>query len=130
MPEGSEYLAGARVQANYPISIPYHGLACNITVLSYQDNLDDYKISLGLGKERIVSAPVDDQGRIVPEKIPPLDGRTLLRDGDVIRFGTNFVRFNERRRRGAEEQEQDVVGADPEEDDGNRLHEDLQVSRQ
>ena len=34
------YLAGARVVANYPVSIPYHGLAFNITVLSYQDNLD------------------------------------------------------------------------------------------
>ncbi|HUP92149.1 MAG TPA: wax ester/triacylglycerol synthase family O-acyltransferase [Solimonas sp.] len=34
------YLNGARVEANYPISIPYHGLACNITVMSYQSNLD------------------------------------------------------------------------------------------
>ena len=34
------YFAGARVLANYPVSIPYHGMACNITVLSYQDNLD------------------------------------------------------------------------------------------
>jgi diacylglycerol O-acyltransferase / wax synthase len=34
------YLAGAPLLANYPISIPYHGLACNITVFSYQNNLD------------------------------------------------------------------------------------------
>jgi diacylglycerol O-acyltransferase len=34
------YLCGARVQANYPVSIPYHGLAFNITVMSYLDNLD------------------------------------------------------------------------------------------
>jgi diacylglycerol O-acyltransferase len=34
------YLAGARALGNYPISIPYHGLAFNITVMSYQDNLD------------------------------------------------------------------------------------------
>lgn len=34
------YFAGARVLANYPVSIPYHGMACNITVFSYQDNLD------------------------------------------------------------------------------------------
>jgi WS/DGAT/MGAT family acyltransferase len=34
------YLAGARVLANYPVSIPYHGLAFNITVMSYMDNLD------------------------------------------------------------------------------------------
>jgi WS/DGAT/MGAT family acyltransferase len=39
-PQEPLYMAGARVQANYPISIPYHGLAFNITVLSYQDNLD------------------------------------------------------------------------------------------
>ena len=34
------YLAGAPLLANYPISIPYHGLALNITVLSYRDQLD------------------------------------------------------------------------------------------
>ncbi len=34
------YFAGARVLANYPVSIPYHGLAFNITVMSYQNNLD------------------------------------------------------------------------------------------
>jgi diacylglycerol O-acyltransferase len=39
-PQQPLYLAGARVQANYPVSIPYHGLAFNITVMSYLDNLD------------------------------------------------------------------------------------------
>lgn len=34
------YLAGAPLLANYPLSIPYHGLALNITVLSYRDQLD------------------------------------------------------------------------------------------
>jgi diacylglycerol O-acyltransferase len=34
------YLCGAKVLANYPVSIPYHGLAFNITVMSYLDNLD------------------------------------------------------------------------------------------
>lgn len=34
------YLAGAPLLANYPISIPYHGLALNITVLSYRRQLD------------------------------------------------------------------------------------------
>ena len=34
------FFAGARVLANYPVSIPYHGLAFNITVMSYQNNLD------------------------------------------------------------------------------------------
>ncbi len=39
-PQQPLYFAGARVQANYPVSIPYHGLAFNITVMSYRDNLD------------------------------------------------------------------------------------------
>lgn len=39
-PQQPLYFAGARVLANYPVSIPYHGMACNITVFSYQDNLD------------------------------------------------------------------------------------------
>ncbi len=34
------YFAGARVLANYPVSIPFHGLAFNMTVMSYQDSLD------------------------------------------------------------------------------------------
>jgi diacylglycerol O-acyltransferase / wax synthase len=34
------YLAGAKLVANYPISIPTHGSALNITVQSYCDNLD------------------------------------------------------------------------------------------
>lgn len=34
------YFAGARVLANYPASIPYHGLGFNITVFSYQGSLD------------------------------------------------------------------------------------------
>lgn len=34
------YLAGAPLLGNYPISIPYHGLALNITVLSFQRQLD------------------------------------------------------------------------------------------
>ena len=34
------YFSGARVLANYPVSIPFHGLGFNITVMSYQDNLD------------------------------------------------------------------------------------------
>ncbi|HSW11365.1 MAG TPA: wax ester/triacylglycerol synthase family O-acyltransferase [Solimonas sp.] len=39
-PKSPLYLNGAKVEAHYPISIPYHGLACNITVFSYQDSLD------------------------------------------------------------------------------------------
>jgi len=39
-PKQPLYLNGGLVEAHYPISIPYHGLACNITVFSYRDNLD------------------------------------------------------------------------------------------
>ncbi len=39
-PQQPLYFAGARVQANYPVSIPYHGLAFNVTVMSYLDDLD------------------------------------------------------------------------------------------
>lgn len=34
------YCAGARILALYPVSIPVHGIALNITVQSYQDKLD------------------------------------------------------------------------------------------
>ena len=34
------YLAGARALANYPVSIPYHGLGLNITLFSYCGMLD------------------------------------------------------------------------------------------
>ncbi len=33
---------------------------------------------LGLGKERVQLVPVDDQGRIIPEKLPAIDDNTLL----------------------------------------------------
>lgn len=39
-PRSPLYFAGARVLANYPASIPYHGLGFNITVFSYQGSLD------------------------------------------------------------------------------------------
>lgn len=34
------YLAGAEMQAYYPVSIVTHGLALNITIVSYKDSLD------------------------------------------------------------------------------------------
>lgn len=34
------YLAGLRVRANYPISIPFHGLGFNLTFMSYRGTLD------------------------------------------------------------------------------------------
>ncbi|MCQ8242231.1 pyridoxal phosphate-dependent decarboxylase family protein [Rhizosaccharibacter radicis] len=33
---------------------------------------------LGFGADRILRAPVDAQGRIDPDRLPPLDGRTIL----------------------------------------------------
>jgi diacylglycerol O-acyltransferase / wax synthase len=48
------YLAGAKVVANYPVSIPYHGLAFNITVMSYLENLD-----IGLTAHRTTVPDID-----------------------------------------------------------------------
>lgn len=33
---------------------------------------------LGLGSERIITVPMDDKGRIIPDSVPELDNRTLL----------------------------------------------------
>lgn len=40
---------------------------------------------IGLGKDRVVSAPIDNQGRIDPGRLPPLDSNTLfiLQAGNV-----------------------------------------------
>jgi hypothetical protein len=34
------YLAGAQLQANYPVSVIVDGVGLNITVMSYRDHLD------------------------------------------------------------------------------------------
>ncbi len=39
-PQAPLYLAGARMSTNYPVSIPAHGMALNITVQSYNGSLD------------------------------------------------------------------------------------------
>ncbi|MDR3418329.1 MAG: wax ester/triacylglycerol synthase family O-acyltransferase [Nevskia sp.] len=39
-PQAPMYLAGARLQALYPMSIAYHGLGINITLMSYCDALN------------------------------------------------------------------------------------------
>lgn len=39
-PRSPLYLNGARLQGVYPVSIPYHGQALNITLTSYVDNLE------------------------------------------------------------------------------------------
>ena len=39
-PRDLRYLHGARMEAYYPASIPIHGMALNITVLSYAGTLN------------------------------------------------------------------------------------------
>lgn len=39
-PEGPLYLGGARLESNYPMSIPVHGLALNITCMSYAGRMN------------------------------------------------------------------------------------------
>ena len=39
-PKEARYLLGAKMLANYPVSLVWHGYAVNITVQSYLDNLD------------------------------------------------------------------------------------------
>ena len=64
------YLAGARVQANYPVSIPYHGLAFNITVMSYLDNLD-----FGLTAHRTTVPDIDHLMDLLVESAAELKRR-------------------------------------------------------
>lgn len=64
------YLAGARVQASYPISIPYHGLAFNITVMSYQDNLD-----FGLTGHRTTVPDIDHLMGLLAKALEDLKAR-------------------------------------------------------
>jgi hypothetical protein len=39
-PQQSLYMAGARLEANYPISVITDGMGLNITVMSYRGHLD------------------------------------------------------------------------------------------
>src|SRR3954453_1362465 len=39
-PRNPLFLAGAQLQANYPVSVVVHGVGLNITVMSYGDHLD------------------------------------------------------------------------------------------
>ena len=64
------YLAGARVLANYPVSIPYHGLAFNITVMSYIDSLD-----FGLTAHRTTVPDIDALMDLVVEALATLKQR-------------------------------------------------------
>lgn len=64
------YLCGARVQANYPVSIPYHGLAFNITVMSYLDNLD-----IGLTGHRTTVPDIDHLMDLLAQALAELKTR-------------------------------------------------------
>jgi WS/DGAT/MGAT family acyltransferase len=64
------YLAGARVLATYPVSIPYHGLAFNITVMSYLDNLD-----IGLTAHRTTVPDIDHLMDLMVKALATLKGR-------------------------------------------------------
>lgn len=64
------YLAGAQVQANYPVSIPYHGLAFNITVMSYRDNLD-----FGLTAHRTTVPDIDNLMDLLAKALEELKAR-------------------------------------------------------
>jgi diacylglycerol O-acyltransferase len=64
------YLAGARVVANYPVSIPYHGLAFNITVMSCLDNLD-----FGLTGHRTTVPDIDAIGELLAVELAALKQR-------------------------------------------------------
>ena len=64
------YLAGARVLANYPVSIPYHGLAFNITVMSYMDSLD-----FGLTAHRTTVPDIDALMDLLAEALATLKQR-------------------------------------------------------
>jgi WS/DGAT/MGAT family acyltransferase len=69
-PQQPLYLAGARVLANYPVSIPYHGLAFNITVMSYIDSLD-----FGLTAHRTTVPDIDALMDLVVEALATLKQR-------------------------------------------------------
>ena len=64
------YLAGAKVLANYPVSIPYHGLAFNITVMSYLDNLD-----IGLIAHRTTVPDIDHLMTFIARALEDLKAR-------------------------------------------------------
>jgi len=61
------YCAGAKVLALYPVSIPAHGAALNITVQSYMDNLQ-----FGLTADRRAVPDVDKISDYIVEEAATL----------------------------------------------------------
>lgn len=64
------YLAGARVVSNHPISIPYHGLALNITLFSYCGMLD-----YGITAHRDTVPDIDHFAELMHAALATLLGR-------------------------------------------------------
>jgi diacylglycerol O-acyltransferase len=64
------YCDGARVVANYPVSIPYHGLACNFTVFSYLDGLD-----VGITAHRGTVPDAEHMMDLLAQELTELRGR-------------------------------------------------------
>jgi WS/DGAT/MGAT family acyltransferase len=62
------YFAGMRVKSNHPVSIPYHGLGFNITLMSYQGQLD-----YGLTADRDAVPDITHFGELLAQAL-----RTLL----------------------------------------------------
>ncbi len=64
------YLAGLKVLANYPVSIPYHGLGLNITLMSYCGKLD-----FGLTADYDSVPDIDDFARMMHDALEVLISR-------------------------------------------------------
>jgi WS/DGAT/MGAT family acyltransferase len=71
-PQTPLYLAGARLVTNYPLSIPAHGMALNLTVQSYNGALD-----FGITACRRAVPDVNDLGDLLGEALRELKAAVL-----------------------------------------------------
>jgi WS/DGAT/MGAT family acyltransferase len=67
------YFAGMRVLANHPVSIPFHGLGFNITLMSYRGQLD-----YGLTADRDAMPDIERFGELLHESLRTLCERTTV----------------------------------------------------
>ncbi len=70
-PQVPLYLAGMKVLANHPVSIPFHGLGFNITLMSYQNKLD-----FGLTADRDALPDVAHFGDLLLQSLQTLRERS------------------------------------------------------
>jgi hypothetical protein len=61
------FCAGAKILALYPVSIPVHGIALNVTVQSYQDRLN-----MGITTDRKAVPDVDRLGDMMVDALAEL----------------------------------------------------------